>query len=100
MPDDLPSEMDKAPHVSSPFVPPLRTSAFPRAEAFLGGTLDVPSCPLKLRAGSEDAARWLLEHHRVLSALKLLSGPDGGPLTSDEARLLRFRCLVALKRYE
>jgi len=97
---NAPAAAGAVPQVASPFAPPLRTSAYPRAEAFIGCPLDVPSCPVELGAGREKAARWLLEQHRVKSALKLLSGPDGGAPTSAEAQLLRFRCLVSLENYE
>jgi len=89
----------EAPLSSMRFVPSLREpSQFPRAEAFLGCPLDAPTCPVEEKAGSVEAARWLIANRQFESALRLLSAD--GAVASSEVHLLRFRSLVALRRFD
>lgn len=87
---------------STPFAPPLRSSSSPRAEAFLGRPIALPVLPA-FNPGDLEAARWLMTHRRYEKALEKL----GMSLVQDrqvpntvETSILRFRCLVALKRYQ
>lgn len=99
-PSERPPDLIELPQASTPLVPPLRRTAFPKVEVFMGGAaLDVPSCPFEQRVGSVEAARWCISRRRVDTALRLLSADDD-PSTSSDVRLLRFRCMVELRRYE